>query len=541
MAFIKVQNLKRDGKGTVVGGTASIIDVEYVAGGRQHSRQKPREPLGKVIWIAENRRNGIFLSRTRGLVAYDADADEFSTVEKDDARLPSGLYRKPMVHTVFGDAYLFFSFLKKHGYADLLRSVFPKNEDYERLLMHVFHGTMRTGSRVHCDAFITKSFASYLADDIAFSTLYPDTHFFDVMGDDDLKIAFFQALVKMKREKDPSFGRSCYVDSTPLPNDINDNVFNAFCSHGTGSSEWQTRLVLVLDSKSGLPVWFQIIRGNILDVNTIKGVIDDVRISLDVCIDEMVLDAGYASKDLITAFHDGSKKLLVRMPLKKGWPHNELYHRHKDKFGRGKYAFVRKGHEYFGIHDECTIFDKKMHVYVYVDKHNALTAGRQFMTEHENEFNSMKDYEKDWIMVKGGFFILVSNKEMTAQEALGSYFDRAEIEEVFKKAKTCLELLPLSKWTVDRILGKLLFDCMNLIFNLEMTQVCKLSSYSSVEIAGYTESLMCKVDTDGDTVLVDTPSRQTREALKAYGLKAPANLSLKDFKASLGLPSASGM
>lgn len=541
MAFIKVQNLKRDDKGTVIGGTASIIDVEYVAGGRQHSRQKPREPLGKVIWIAESRRNGIFLSRTRGLVAYDADEDGFSTVEKGDARVPAGLYHKPMVHTVFGDAYLFFSFLEKHGYADLLRNVFPKNEDYERLLMHIFHGAMRTGSKVHCDAFITKSFASCLADDITFSTLYPDTRFFDLMGDDNIKLAFFKALVEMKRRKDSSFGRSCYVDSTPLPNDITDNVFNAFCSHGTGSSEWQTRLVLVLDSRSGLPVWFQIVKGNILDVNTIKGVIDDVRISLDVCIDEMVLDAGYASKDLITAFHDGRKKLLVRMPLKKGWPHNGLYHKHKDKFGRGKYAFVRKGHEYFGIHDECTIFDKKMHVYLYVDKHNALTAGRQFMTEHENEFNSMKDYEKDWIMVKGGFFILVSNKEMTAQEALGNYFDRAEIEEVFKKAKTYLELLPISKWTVDRIYGKLLFDCMNLIFHLEMTQVCKLSSLSSIEIAGYTESLMCKVDTDGDTVLVDTPSKQTREALRAYGLKAPANLSLKDFKESLGLPSASGV
>ena len=96
-------------------------------------------------------------------------------------------------------------------------------------------------------------------------------------------------------------------------------------------------------------------------------------------------------------------------------------------------------------------------------------------------------------MVKGGFFILVSNKEMSAQETLGYYFDRAEIEEVFKKAKTYLELLPLSKWTVDRIYGKLLFDCMNLIFHLEMTQVCKLSSLSPIEIAGYTESLMCKV------------------------------------------------
>ena len=531
MAFIKVQNLKRDDKGIIIGGTASIIDVEYVAGGRQHSRQKPREPLGKVIWIAENRRNGIFLSRTRGLVFYDADSDEFSTVEKDDERLPEGLYH----------AYLFFSFLKKHGYSDILRGVFPKDEDYERLLMHVFYGTMRTGSRVHCDAFITKSFASFLADDIVFPTLYPDTRFFDLMGDDEIKLAFFRSLVEMKRKKDPSFGKSCYVDSTPLPNDIADNVFNAFCSHGTGSSEWQTRLVLVLDSRSGLPVWFQMVRGNILDVNTIKGVIDDVRISLDVCIDEMVLDAGYASKDLIAAFHDGRKKLLVRMPLKNGWPHNELYHKHKDKFGRGKYAFVRKGHEYFGIHDECTIFGEKMHAYVYVDKHNALTAGRQFMTEHENVFNAMKDYEKDWIMVKGGFFILVSNKEMGAQEALNSYFDRSEIEGVFKKAKTYLELLPLSKWTVDRIYGKLLFDCMNLVFHLEMTNECKLSALSSVEIAGYTESLMCKVDTDGDTVLVDTPSKQTREALNAYGLKAPANLSLRDFKQSLGLPSTSGM
>ena len=52
---------------------------------------------------------------------------------------------------------------------------------------------------------------------------------------------------------------------------------------------------------------------------------------------------------------------------------------------------------------------------------------------------------------------------------------------------------------------------------------------------------MCKVDTDGDTVLVDTPSKQTREALRTYELKAPVNLSLKDFKKSLGLPSASRM
>ena len=60
MAFIKVQNLKRDDKGSIIGGTASIIDVEYVAGGKQHSRQKPREPLGKVHGAHEIGQRGGF-------------------------------------------------------------------------------------------------------------------------------------------------------------------------------------------------------------------------------------------------------------------------------------------------------------------------------------------------------------------------------------------------------------------------------------------------------------------------------------------------
>lgn len=40
-----------------------------------------------------------------------------------------------------------------------------------------------------------------------------------------------------------------------------------------------------------------------------------------------------------------------------------------------------------------------------------------------------------------------------------------------------------------------------------MTNECKLSALSSVEIAGYKESLTCKVDTDGDTGFVGTPSK----------------------------------
>ena len=49
MSFIRVQKLVRDNDGYITGGTAAIIDSEYVSGEKYHSRQKVRERLGKVL------------------------------------------------------------------------------------------------------------------------------------------------------------------------------------------------------------------------------------------------------------------------------------------------------------------------------------------------------------------------------------------------------------------------------------------------------------------------------------------------------------
>ncbi|WP_400209749.1 transposase [Candidatus Methanarcanum hacksteinii] len=160
----------------------------------------------------------------------------------------------------------------------------------------------------------------------------------------------------------PGFGRACYMDSTPLPNDIDDNPFNALCSHGTGSPEIQMRLVLVIDSITGLPVWYELIPGNVLDLNTLKNFTDNVKASIDVEITEYVLDAGYANKELIQAYPAQSedaavddvdcdemipeRNIVVRMPAKKGYPFKTLYHDCKPLMSYGKYDFVRDKHMY---------------------------------------------------------------------------------------------------------------------------------------------------------------------------------------------------
>ena len=119
MAFIKAQKLVFSDEGKVVSGSAAIVDTVYDSSVKGRSRHKVREKLGKVVTISEDRKCGIFLSPTRGLVEYDSTRDAFAEVRKDDRRISGlGIFPNPEIHTVFGDSYLILSFMKKTGLRD---------------------------------------------------------------------------------------------------------------------------------------------------------------------------------------------------------------------------------------------------------------------------------------------------------------------------------------------------------------------------------------------------------------------------------------
>lgn len=531
MAFIKSQKIVRDESGNITSGSAAIVDTKYGDFGSYHAKHTVREKLGKVIWLSSDKKSGIFLSPTRGLVEYNAQTDTFSPVGKDDSRLKrADIFPDTQIHTVFGDTFLLLEFLKKARLLSALRSVFPKNQDYERVLCHVLHGVLKDGSKISCDNFIEKSFASYVLDDIPESTLRCDTRFFSLMGEDDTRMAFFRNFVKVMQDSDPAFGKACYVDSTPLPNDIEDNPFNALSCHGVSASDVMVRLVLVLDEATGLPVWYDIIPGNVLDINTIMNVVNDVADSLGIIIDSLVLDAGYVSKDLVSAFHIGTEKTLIgRMPARKGYPYKELYWEVKPIIGKGKYSFVRKHHVYFGHRKDITLFDQKEYAYVYVDQYNALKKYSDYLVNHPDEFEAMKDRDKDWLTVKFGYFVLVSNIDTTPEKLLTDYFGRCEIETVFKTSKEYLELLPISKWTDLTVRGKILHDIIDTIVVLLLRKEMDNSGISTSELYGKTQSLMCFRNSAG-MVTVETPSKQVKQYYNLIHTDVPAHVEVASFK-----------
>ena len=531
MAFIKAQKIVYDDSGRIISGSASVVDAVYVhTGNSAHSRQEVREKLGRVLYLSEDRKTGVFLSPTRGLIEYDALSDSFSSVEKDDPRINGEvLFPQTEIHTVFGDAYLLLCFLEKCGLLYVLRTVFPKDEAYERVLCHILHGILKDGSRISCDNFILKSFASYLFSDVPAPSLHSDTRFFSMLGEDQVKVSFFQTFVAAMQKKDPDFGKGCYVDSTPLPNDIDDNPFNALCCHGVDSSEVMTRLILVLDEKSGLPVWYDIIPGNVLDINTVMTVVNDVADSLGIEIESLVLDAGYVSKELVKVFHIGTEKTIIgRMPARKGYPYKTLYWEVKDLIGKGKYAFVRKRHTYFGFRKEIELFGQKEYAYIYVDQYNALKRFSDYLSEHEDEYADMKVKDKDWMTVKYGYFVLISNLDLTPKELLTEYFGRTDIEVVFKTSKEYLDLLPLSKWTDQTVRGKILHDIIDTICLLELRKQLLPSGRSVSEIIGRCQSLMCFRNNKG-IVTVETPSKQVKEYFKMFHTEVPAHVDLDKF------------
>ena len=537
MAFIKIQKLVRDNSGKIISGSAAIVDTEYVkTGAKSHYKHIVREKLGKVLYISEDKKSGIFISPTRGLVEYNSVSDSFNEIESDDTRIEHDINTSlTEIHTVFGDTFLFLNFLKKSGLIAVLRSVFPKDEDYQRILCHLMHSVLKDGSHITCDNFIMKSFASYLINSIFVSSLKTDTRFYSMMGSDKVKVSFFQTFIKHMQQTNPDFGKGCYVDSTPLPNEIENNPFNALCCHGVSSSEVMTRLIMVLDEKTGLPVWFDIIPGNVLDINTVMTTINDVAVTLNIEIDSLVLDAGYISKEVISAFHIGTDKTIIgRMPARKGYPYKTLYCEVKDIISKGKYAFVRNRHAYFGYRKEIKIFDERMYAYIYVDKYNALHRFSSYLADHEEEYSEMKAKDKDWMTVKYGYFVLLSNIDSTPKDLLSEYFGRTDIEHIFKTSKEYLDLLPLSKWSDLTVRGKILHDIIGTIALLQLRKALSNTGISTTEIFGKTQSLMCYRDLN-ENVIVEMPCKQVKKYYNFLGVSIPSHINLKQFSEQIFL------
>lgn len=135
-----------------------------------------------------------------------------------------------------------------------------------------------------------------------------------------------------------------------------------------------------------------------------------------------MLDADYVSKELAGVFRVSTDKTIIGRMSAQRFLYKELHWEVKELIGKGKYSFVRKHHAYFGKRKKITLFVRKSMFYIYVDQYNALKRYSDYLTRHEEEYQLLKDKDKDWLTVKYGYFILVFNIKTTLAQLLLEYF-----------------------------------------------------------------------------------------------------------------------
>lgn len=159
-----------------------------------------------------------------------------------------------------------------------------------------------------------------------------------------------------------------------------------------------------------------------------------------------------------------------------------------------------------------------------------MKAYGDFQDNKPDEYASFSVRERDWEAVRGGYFILLANREATPQELLDDYFGRTETEGVFKTAKPYLDILPLRKWTGLAVRGKILSDIINTIVVLSLRKEIAESRIALSELFGKTRFLMCIRDRK-DGLNIETPNKNVRQLLeKAYQLKASSRLDLATYR-----------
>ncbi len=492
---------------------------------------------------------GLFWAYKVANSGYNVKTDESSEVEANDSRIVGTKYANQVrQRAIFGDVYLFLSILQtKTPFMEVLRTTFTDMKQYQQGLTHFIHECLKNQEAVLCKAFHERSMASFFLKDFGWSTLDCDTAFYKYMGDEKVKTKYFKTLLKVMRKTHPNFGRACYVDSTPIPTDTKSNPFASLCSHGTDGLVRQCRLALLLDIETNIPVWFGMIYANTLDHCTIKALKNDVKAILEVDVDIVQVDAGYACKELFQEYRidaatakdeSGNERdhyVLVRMPAKREYPHDELYKEVRNRLMDPSYTVVADNHTYFAetFLKEVSSLDIPEYCYVFLDRERAQELWRGWRIEHENEWKSMSPEDQFWYSVKDGFFILISNKKFSNPlDALVEYLSRGKIEAFFKDAKSYLRIMSAEKWLPITLKGKMLSDIIVTTLYEAFRKEIAVTGMSMSRALTLLNGLDCTKVSE-EMAEVSVPNIDVKELFGAVGFGIPTCFDMKAFRKEL--------
>lgn len=428
------------GKSVRVGGKISKPDQIY---------------LGKVIDKAKN----IFWTRERGYFTFDPSTQTFGEPLKEDIPTPEfkadlRTKQNPVI-VDFGDSFFLGRLIEGMGYDEVLKSISYQNRD--TLYAMLFFYTLESEANVHAQSWYNQNYAKYLFPKANISS-QRISDFLRSIGTPEVRRAFLLAHIKYLLESTDK--ELCVlIDSTGLPNKCDIPITRVSVHEGAVNIEF--RLIAVVQKATGLPIYYEYIAGNIVDISTLERtirILAEHNCNVEYCIG----DAGYCCPATMERLVLSGIEFVTRL--------NPTYNLFKDALASNFDEMMKAEHAVryrdrivqilrvptiIGI-DKETGEEKQGFIYLcrdmqsYHSKSDHLMRSKKFASMTSDEYRAACD--------RLGMFAIVSTRDLAPDAVLPEYYIRQGIEQYFDFGKNYAKFLPVREHSIETLSGHLLLS-----------------------------------------------------------------------------------
>ena len=490
-------------------------EYAYVYTPRKVNGKKVNDPvyLGRVV----DREQGIFRNRSRGTFTYSLENGYGDVLlEAYNSSLPLAAKEEKLILD-FGDAYCLYETLKTRNLYDMIYSIVPGKAD---TMMSVLGFKLLAGaSNRYAADWWEGSYARILFPNAKLRSQRL-SEFFGQLGDEAIHRVFFNNYLRMFCQNEPV---GVLVDSTGLPNDIHFPLTAINTHNGVTSNE--SRLVLVVDRKSGMPLFFRYNAGNIVDVTTLRSTFAELN-AFGVNIDYAIVDAGYYSENNIRSLYGDDESQAIPFLTRIGSNlklYKQLVSEHAADLSQAEYMLMQRDRLLSVKRVEIDLFNHRAYAYVALDHARREEEIYKYAKKALGEKDVSRE-EMNAAMKTKGLFVLISSEKIETKDLMPLYYTRQTIEQVFDISKNCAELLPLRVHNEETFRGHLMLSFIATVVYLSINQSLKDTPYNAEGAFLILGNQKCKVF--DDRVLPKEANKKMNDIYKKLKITPPISIAI---------------
>ena len=477
--------------------------------------------LGRVI----DKERGIFKSRDRGLFTYDLKTNTFGSVpaeyETPSLQRKTKYPRRAVLVVSFGDIFLLDEYLRKSGLQQAVDAIGYRNPDTLKALLAFY--ILTSHANCHAEDWWELTYARYLYPKAQMASQRISEALADI-GSEDAKRSFFREYIKFLEAFSPSpasegIDDGILIDSSGLPNAVHFPLAEVNNHNGVISQE--VRLIYVVQQRTGLPLFFRYVAGNVIDVSTITRTIAELKAN-GVNTKFAILDAGYYTEVNADALIDAGVSFMARMKS-----NFKVYQRtvknHLPGLESKENAVLYNKRLVYVKCIPCRIGkkeDKPAYAYLCKDMTMRHEQEKKLIERAGDESLSGADIFDD--LQKQGVFVLITTRKVSKDNLLPLYYMRDQVEKIFELCKQEGKILPVNVENENTFRG-------HLMMTFIAAAVLKLMSDKLSKTSLTMESMFMILHEQHALVydeefITTEPVKKMNEAYKALKLHCPEKI-----------------